>query len=233
MATAPALPPAPAAPTPPTRKRVLIVDDHALLRCGWHHLLAPEEDLEICAEAGSVAEALRAVDQALPDVVVTDISLPDRNGLELVKELKALHPEIPVLVVSMHDEKLFGERVLKAGGWGYLMKESASEELVVAIRHVLKGEAYVSPALSARLLAVMVHGNSTAFPLDSLSDRELEIFTLLGSGRSQEEIASQLRIKPRTVEAHRTNIREKLKLPNSAALLRFAIRWFAAEHGSP
>lgn len=218
-------------PLPPatdsnTRKRILVVDDHALLRCGWHQLIAPEDDLEICGEAASVEEALRKVDELRPDIVVTDITLPGRNGLELVKDLKVLYPDIPVLVVSMHDERLYGERVFRAGGFGYIMKESASEQLVAAIRQVLLGKHYVSQTLSDLFLGGMSGAAAARFPLDRLTDRELEVFDLIGHGRSQAEIAKQLGIEPRTVEAHRTNIRKKLDLPDSNALFRFAVRWF-------
>ncbi len=213
-------------PTSPERKRVLIVDDHALLRGGWHQLIDPEPDLEICGEAASASDALRLMERMRPDIVVTDISLPGRSGLELIKDLRSLHPQVPVLVVSMHDERLYGERVLKAGGRGYLMKEVASEELITAIRQVLRGRPYVSQSLSEVFLRGMVAGTSPVFPLDRLTDRELEIFGLIGNGKSQGEIAKQLGIEPRTVEAHRAHIRKKLGLPDSNALLRFAVRWF-------
>lgn len=213
-------------PSPRPRKRVLVVDDHPLLRGGWHQLLAAEDDLEICGEAGTVPEALSAVEELRPDIVVTDITLPGRSGLDLVKELKEVHPEIPVLVVSMHDEKLYGERVLKAGGWGYIMKEAASEQLVAAIRQVLMGQHYVSQSLYDHFLGGMAGGTRTRFPLDRLTDRELEVFALIGRGKGQAQIAADLGVEPRTIEAHRTNIRKKLNFADSGELFRFAVQWF-------
>lgn len=214
------------------RKRILVVDDHEILRCGWHQLISVEDDLEICGEAGTVSEALNLVEQCHPDIVVTDISLPGRNGLELVKELKLNHPEIPVLVVSMHDEKVYGERVLRAGGRGYVMKETASDQLVDAIRQVLRGKPYVSEALSSAFLEGMFIGTPAKFPIDRLTNRELEVFDLIGKGHSQLEIAQTLGVEPRTIEAHRTNIRKKLGLPDSHALFRFAVRRFESLHHS-
>lgn len=206
------------------RKRVLVVDDHELLRRGWRDLFAAEDDLEICGEAASVDEGLSQVEQLRPDVVITDLAFPGRNGLELVKDLRSLHPEIPVLVVSMYDEALFGERALKAGAFGYVMKEAASEHLVGAIRQVLLGEHYVSRALSRRYFAGMAAGAPPKFPIDRLTPKEMEVFELIGKGYAQNDIAKHLHVKPRTVEAHRTNMRKKLGLPNSKALLRYAVR---------
>lgn len=200
------------------------------MRGGWHQLLSAEDDLEICGEAGSVPDALKAIDESRPDIVVTDITLPGRSGLELVKELKEIHPEIPVLVVSMHDERLYGERVLKAGGWGYLMKEAAADQLVAAIRHILGGEHYISQSLYDHFLGGMSGAGRTKFPLDRLTDRELEVFVLIGKGKGQAQIAAELEVEPRTVEAHRTNIRKKLNFSDSGTLFRFAVQWFESNH---
>lgn len=206
--------------------RIVIVDDHFLLRAGWSYLIDPEEDLEICGAAGSVSEALELIEKTSPDLVITDISLPGRSGLELIKDTKVLHPNLPILAVSMHDESLYGERVLKAGGSGYLMKEAVSEQLIGAIRRVLDGKLYVSPNLAEQFLRVCSDGNSASgFPLARLTDREMEVFDQLGNGKGLEEIAKLLGIRARTVEAHRTNIRRKLDVPNSNAVMRFAVRW--------
>jgi DNA-binding NarL/FixJ family response regulator len=220
-------------PNTPRRKRILVVDDHEILRCGWHQLISVEDDLEICSEAGSVPEALKLVEQCHPDIVVTDITLPGCSGLELVKELKMLHPDIPVLVVSMHDERVYGERVLRAGGRGYVMKETASDQLVDAIRQVLRGKTYVSEALASVFLEGMFLGAPAKFPIDRLTNRELEVFDMIGRGHSQMEIAEALGVEPRTIEAHRTNIRKKFGLPDSNALFRFAVRRYESLNHSP
>ncbi len=209
-------------------KRVVIVDDHPVLRDGLTFLLNPEEDIEICAQAGSAKEALDAVNATHPDLVVTDLTLPDRNGIELIKDLKALHPKIYVLVVSMHDELLYAERVLRAGGRGYVMKESTSQFLVEAIRCVAQGKIYVSDAVTAHFLDSLSGGQaggSLSFPLNRLTDRELEIFERIGHGKGLDEIASALGISVRTVDAHRSQIRKKLRIADSNELLRFAVRW--------
>jgi len=211
-------------------KRLLIVDDHPVLRDGISYLLSQEDDIEICAQAGSAKEAIQAVELTKPDLVVTDLTLPDRNGIELIKDIKALAPKIPVLVVSMHDEKLYAERVLRAGGRGYIMKESASQSLVEAIHVVAEGKVYVSEAVTNHFLNNLsdAKGVGLSFPLTRLTDRELEIFEQIGLGKSIEDIADCLGISPRTVDAHRTQIRKKLRLADSTELLRYAVRWIEA-----
>jgi DNA-binding NarL/FixJ family response regulator len=209
------------------KKKILIVDDHALVREGMQRILEAEMDLEVAGTAGSTAEALAFVDSVEPDIVVSDLTLPDQSGLELIKNLKALHPKVPVLVVSMHDESIYAERVLAAGGRGYLMKDSAVENISTAIRTVLGGGVYVSPATTARFLETMT-GNSEerySLPLQRLSDREIEVFELIGNGKNSHEIAEQLRIATRTVDTHRRHIREKLRLSDSSAVLAYAIKW--------
>lgn len=209
------------------KKKILIVDDHALVREGMQRILEAETDLEVAGTAGSTSEALALVETVEPDIVVSDLTLPDQSGLELIKNLKALHPLLPVLVVSMHDESIYAERVLSAGGRGYLMKDSAVENISTAIRTVLGGGVYVSPATTARFLETMT-GNSEekySLPLQRLSDREIEIFELIGHGKNSHEIAEQLRIATRTVDTHRRNIREKLRLSDSSAVLAYAIKW--------
>jgi DNA-binding NarL/FixJ family response regulator len=223
-AVAPALPRAPR--LTPHKRRILIVDDHEILRCGWHYLISVEDDLEICGEAGTVQDALDLLEPSKPDIVVTDLLLPDRNGLELVRELHTTHPEIPVLVVSMYDERIYCERVLRAGACGYVMKEAASDQLVNAIRRVLSGRHYVSEALLETLMGESVRQTHPTLPLNRLTNREMEVFELIGQGLSQDDISKHLGIKPRTVEAHRTNIRKKLGLRNSKELLTFAVRYY-------
>lgn len=208
-------------------KRILIVDDHPIVREGMARLLDSESDIEICGSVGTAREALDMVVQDQPDLVLSDMTLPDRSGLELIKDLKALHPEIPVLVISMHDEKLYAERVLRAGGRGYIMKESASDHLLEAIRCVLRGEIYLSGQASQRLVATISghKENQSKTAVQRLTDREFEVFQLIGLGKGTKEIGKQLCISPRTVDAHRAHIKEKLGIENGNGLLRFAVRW--------
>ncbi len=208
-------------------KRILIVDDHPIVREGMARLLESEPDIEICGGVGTVREALEMVAKEEPDLVLSDMTLTDRSGLELIKDLKALHPDVPVLVISMHDEKLYAERVLRAGGRGYVMKETASDHLLVAIQRVLQGEIYLSGQASQRL-AESFSGHkktSSETPIKRLTDREFEVFQLIGLGKGTSEVGEQLCISPRTVDAHRAHIKEKLGLKNGNELLRFAVRW--------
>lgn len=209
-------------------KRILIVDDHPIVREGMARLLESESDIEICGSVGTVREALELVANEEPDLVLSDMTLTDRNGLELIKDLKALHPDVPVLVISMHDEKLYAERVLRAGGRGYVMKETASDHLLIAIQRVLQGEIYLSGEASQRLVesfSGQKKSSSSETPVKRLTDREFEVFQLIGLGKATREVGEQLCISPRTVDAHRANIKEKLGLKNGNELLRFAVRW--------
>ena len=209
--------------------RILLVDDHALLREGLANLIASERDLEVCGMAGSVQEALALVESEAPDLIVSDLTLPGRNGLELIKDLCATHPEIPVIVLSMHDELVYAERVLRAGGMGYVMKDTPPERLLEAIRVVMSGGVFASQNLTNQFLKALSSGKGQAkpsFPLERLTDRELEVFELIGQAKSNQDIARRLGISPRTLDAHRAHIREKLNLEDSNELTRHAIRWF-------
>ena len=208
-------------------KRILIVDDHPIVREGMMQLLRSESDIEICGSVGTAREALELVPKAKPDLVLSDMTMTDRSGLELIKDLKVLHPEIPVLVISMHDEKLYAERVLRAGGRGYVMKEVASDHLLKAIRCVLSGDIYLSKKESQRLIGTISNHkkNQSEIPIQRLTDREFEVLQLLGLGKGTREVAEQLCISPRTVDAHRAHIKEKLEIKNGNELLRFAVRW--------
>jgi DNA-binding NarL/FixJ family response regulator len=215
----------------PKKKRILMVDDHPMMRQGLAQLIEHEPDLATCGEADSAAEALRLANEQHPDLVLLDISLPDKNGLELIKDLQALHPEMPVLAVSMHEESLYAERVLRAGGRGYIMKQEGGKKLLAAIHRVLSGQIYVSDAMSAKILEIFsgrrpTEGNS---PLEKLTDREFEIFHLIGQGLANRQIAADLHLSVKTVEVHRANIKEKLKLKTGAELVRYAIRHADAE----
>jgi DNA-binding NarL/FixJ family response regulator len=206
---------------------VLIVDDHPMMREGLAQLIEHEPDLGVAGQADDAAQALNAVAANVPDLVLVDISLPDRSGLELIKDLHTLHPALPILVVSMHDETLYAERVLRAGGRGYIMKQEGGKKLMQAIRQVLGGQIYVSEKISARILETFSgqRGEGPHSPLERLSDREFEVFQLIGQGQGTSQIAQQLRLSGKTVEAHRANIKKKLELSRGADLVRFAIRW--------
>jgi DNA-binding NarL/FixJ family response regulator len=210
-----------------TRKRILIVDDHPMMRQGLVQLVNHERDLVACGEADNVAQALTAVEKLGPDMVLADISLPGRSGLDLIKDLQAQRPDLPVLVLSMHDESLYAERVLRAGGRGYIMKQEGGRKLMLAIRQVLNGGIYVSEKMSAKILEIFSGRKAEAAdsPMELLSDRELEVFTKVGQGLATRQIAQALGLSVKTVEVHRANIKRKLKLKTSAEVVRYAIRW--------
>jgi DNA-binding NarL/FixJ family response regulator len=217
-------------PKPPkskSKKQLLIVDDHPMIRKGLRQLVEDQQDLAVCGEAATAAEAMSLIETCKPDLVLADITLPDKSGLELIKDLQALHPGLPVLVISMHDESLYAERVLRAGGRGYIMKEAGGEKMLEAIRRVRSGQFYVSEEMSAKIFEGLSGRRSQAggSPMEKLSDREFEIFQLIGQGRSTQEIASQLHLSAKTVEVHRLHIKEKLELKTSSELIRYAVRW--------
>lgn len=209
------------------RHAVLIVDDHPLFREGLVHLIGNERDLSVCGEAGTAAEAAALTEKLRPALVLLDISLPDRNGLELIKDLHALHPELPILVISMHDESLYAERVLRAGARGYIMKQEGGGKILGAIRQVLAGRLYVSDKMSALLLERLAgpRAKGSRSPIEQLSDREFEVFSLLGQGLATREIARRLGLSVKTVEVHRGNIKRKLGLRTATELVRHAVRW--------
>lgn len=212
-------------------KKILLVDDHPLLREGFGRLIDGEPGLEVCGMAGSVQDALAMIETSRPDLIVTDLTLPGRNGLELIKDLGAIHPEIPVIVLSMHDELVFAERVLRAGGRGYVMKDTPPDCLLEAIRTVLGGGVFASAAVTSQVLKAIsiVQGPAKPnFALERLTDREMEVFELIGQAKSNQEIAARLAISPRTLDAHRAHIRTKLGLADGGELTRQAIRWVEA-----
>lgn len=214
-----------------SKQRILIVDDHPMMREGLAQLIDHEPDLIVASQADTAAQALTVMTVALPDLLLLDISLPDRNGLEVIKDVHTLHPSLPVLVVSMHDESLYAERVLRAGGRGYIMKQEGGKKLMQAIRQVLSGRIYVSEKMSAKILETFSghHGNSQS-PVEKLSDREFEVFQLLGQGQGTRQISHHLHISVKTVEVHRANVRKKLELASGAELVRYAIRWTEAQN---
>lgn len=217
-------------------KRVILVDDHPILREGLSRLISAEAGLDVCGVAGSVQEALALVESEKPDLVITDLTLPGRNGLELIKDLGSLHPTLPVLVLSMHDEMAYAERVLRAGGRGFVMKDTSPSELLDAIATVLGDGVFVSKNVNNHLLQAISNGKrqpQASFPMERLTDREMEIFELIGQVKGNHEIASLLGISPRTVDAHRSHIREKLGIADSSELTRQAIRWIEVGMISP
>ncbi len=207
--------------------RILIVDDHPLVRAGLASLVNGEPDLEVCGETGDMARALELVRSQTPDMVVVDLSLANGNGLELVKRVKAQNDTIKMLVCSMHDEALFAYRALNAGAMGYIGKEEATAHVIEAIRHVLKGKIWLSAKMTERALQGLTQGRAgdNATTIDSLSDRELEVFGLIGRGMGPSEIAEQLHLSVKTIETHRENIKKKLNLQSGGELTRLAVHW--------
>jgi DNA-binding NarL/FixJ family response regulator len=226
---------APTATSALPRRRVLVVDDHPFMRAGIAQLINQQVDLEVCGEAGNTADAVRAVTTLRPDLVLSDLTMADRGGLEFIKDLQAAGSAPPVLVVSMHDEAIYAERVLRAGARGYIMKEAGGESLLHAIRQVLRGEIYVSPKLAAGLLENLSgrRPRGSDSPIKQLTDREFEIFQLIGQGKSTQDIAAQLHLSPKTVDVHRGNIKTKLALKDATALVRHAVRWVETQGREP
>ena len=210
-----------------TARRILLVDDHPIMRHGLAQLIRAEAGLEVCGEAGCAKEAMQVVEMLKPDLVIVDLTLPDKNGLELLKDIHAQHPHLTCIVLSMHDETLYAERALRAGARGYVMKEAAAEHLVGAIRRVLGGGLYVSDAVASRMLQGVVgtRAKMDGPLIERLTDRELEILEMIGNGVATKNIADRLAISTRTVEAHRAHIKEKLGISDGPALVRYAVQW--------
>jgi len=217
------------------KRQILIVDDHPMMREGLAQLINREKDLEVAGEAETAAMAVEKSAQLKPDLVIVDITLPGRSGLELIRDIHVVQPAALVLVVSMHEESLYAERVLRAGGRGYVMKQAGGKKLMEAIRTVLAGQIYVSPNTSARILETFsrAHPETAATGVESLSDREFEIFRLIGQGESTRDVAKKLNLSVKTVEVHRLNIKNKLKLATANELIHFAVRWMQSNPGSP
>jgi len=222
-------PPSPAAAAPPVAKRkVFLVDDHPIVRERLGELIAQEPDLEVCGEAEDAITAIKAIEAAHPDVAVVDITLKDTYGIELIKNLKERCPDVPVLVLSMHDESLYGERAIRAGAKGYLNKQEATKKVIPALRAILAGQMFVSEKMTATILQRMSGGQKVeggGQPTDVLTDRELEVFQLLGQGLGVKQIADNLFVSVKTVEAHREHIKQKMGFKSSSELLRFAFEY--------
>jgi DNA-binding NarL/FixJ family response regulator len=214
-----------------TKTRVLLVDDHPIVRQGLAQLINHEADLEVCAEAEDARKALDAIVEHKPDFVIVDISLRGIDGIDLIKTIRARDRRLPLLVVSMHDEFLYAERALRAGANGYIMKGQGTDEMIGAIRRVLKGRIYLSDAMGSRLLQGVVNSSAAAHasPLERLSDRELEIYSLIGEGMGSREIAAKLFLSVKTIESYCANIKDKLNLRSSREVLQHATQWVERE----
>lgn len=225
--------PAPTTGQEPVRHRIFLVDDHPITRAGVSVLINQEDNLTVCGEADNAPVALDLIRKLKPDLVVMDITLKTSSGIELMKNVKALMPELPVLMMSMHDENLYAERALRAGAKGYIMKQEASDKILTAIRCVLSGEPYLSDKMKARLLQSLVHKkkpSEAGFSIDSLSDREMEVFQLIGNGFTTRQIATRLNLSVKTIDSYREHLKLKLQLENGAELVRHAIQWVRSEN---
>jgi len=218
----------PKKPSNAASKRIFLVEDHAILREGLSLFIGQEPGMEVCGEAGSAAAALSAIQDLRPDVVVTDISMPGMNGVEFIKNLKALHPEIAVVVLSMHDESIYAERALRAGALGYVMKKESTKEVIIALRKAFLGERHVSKKVAGSLTRKML-GTQGSVPapssVEDLSDRELEVYEHIGRGGDTKAIAGELGVSPKTIDTHRMHIKEKLRISSMTELVQHAAVW--------
>jgi DNA-binding NarL/FixJ family response regulator len=216
------------------KSKVFVVDDHPIVRQGLALLINRESDLTVCGEAEDAHTAVQAVATAKPDILVVDISLNGPDGLDLLKDIRTRYSELPVLVLSMHDESVYAERALRAGAQGYIMKQEATEKVLVALRRILSGEIYVSERIANRMLQRYIGGSGAGRPssIADLTDRELEVFRLIGEGHSTRRIAEELHISVKTVESYQAHIKEKLSLRSARELVQHAIQWSSSEKGS-
>jgi DNA-binding NarL/FixJ family response regulator len=211
----------------PLKTKIFLVDDHPLVREWLTNLLHQQTDFQVCGETGHAAEALQLIAALRPDIAILDLSLSSGSGLELIKDIKTGHPGVAVLVLSMHDEMLYAERALRAGAGGYIMKNEATQKVIQAVRAVLQGEIYIGPKVTSLMAKKQItgKGDGAALPLERLSDRELEVFQLLGRGFSTRQISEHLHIGFKTIQSYSARIKEKLNLANINELMREAIRW--------
>lgn len=215
----------------------MLVDDHPIVRQGMAVLINQEVDIKVSTEASNAAEALAIIQESRPDAVIIDVSLQGTSGLDLTKSIRETWPELPILVLSMHDEALYAERALRAGARGYVMKQEAADTVIHAIRTVLNGDIYLSRSLSAKVLRDLVDGvhpsDNDLYGIERLSDRELEVFELIGRGYATRRIAETLNLSVKTIETHRAHIKQKLKLKNATELVHRAYHWIETSAGSP
>ncbi len=215
----------------PETHRILIVDDHPIVRQGLAQLIDQEQDLSVCGQAENAHEALSVIENQSPDLAIVDITLRETSGMELIKDLRVRYPDLVVLTLSMHDEAIYAERALRAGAKGYIMKQEATERVTTAIRRVLAGEVYISDDMAAKMVSRMVGRSSDkgASPAERLSDRELEVFRLIGAGYGTREMAEKLTLSIKTIETYRAHIKDKLGFQDANELLRSAIQWVNSE----
>lgn len=210
------------------KKKVLVIDDHPIVREGLTYLIDEEEDIVVCGSAENIPEAIKAIKNLKPDVVTVDISLEDASGLELIKEISGQYPDMPILALSIHPECFYAERAIRAGAKGYITKQEATQKVVMAIREVLAGRMYLSQEMNNKLLSGLVGDSKSDFgtsPIDRLTDRELEVFSLLGQGKGTREVAERLCVSVKTIETYRLRIKEKLHIDTSSELLQHAFQW--------
>jgi DNA-binding NarL/FixJ family response regulator len=218
----------------PAKKRIMVVDDHPIVRQGLALLVNREPDLVVCGEAEEAMGAMHVLASSRPDVLIVDISLSGPDGIDLLKNIRATHPTLPVLILSMHDESVYAERALRAGANGYIMKQEATENVLVAVRRILNGEIYVSARIANQMLRHYITGSGTLrdSSIADLSDRELEVFRLIGEGHGTRQIAEKLHLSVKTVESYQAHIKEKLSLRSSRELMQRAIQWNMNEKSS-
>ena len=216
------------------RRTLLLVEDQAILRLGLVQIISKEPDLAICGEASHPAEAMAFLDRTIPDLILTDLDLRGRGGIQFVEDLRARFPQLPILILSMSEEGLHAERALKAGAQGYLMKDVGGKELLVAIRKVLDGGIYLSPRMTEKVLTNLGRGShrGATTPVNGLTEREFQVFQMIGLGKTAREIAAELGLSSKTVDVHRGHIRWKLKLSDSTALIHHATQWMEAQRHS-
>jgi DNA-binding NarL/FixJ family response regulator len=219
------------APATKRKQRVFVVDDHPIVRQGLALLINQEPDLTVCGEAEEAESILASIVQLEPDIIVLDISLPGSDGIDALKAIRSNHADLPVLILSMHDESIYAERALRAGANGYIMKQEATDTVLVALRRILAGEVYISDRATSKMLQRIVARPATRqrTSVASLSDRELEVFRLIGSGLGTREIAEKLQLSAKTVESYQAHIKKKLSLPTARALVQRAIEWKISE----
>ena len=216
--------------TDKVKTKIVVVDDHPIVRQGVAELLNREEDLTVCGQASDAHQAMQTIKEVKPDIAIVDISLKETSGMELIKDIKVQYPSLAVLALSMHDESVYAERVLRAGAEGYIMKAEATENIVNAIRKIMNGQIYLSDKMAPKMVRKLVGAapNLGASAVECLSDRELEVFRLIGQGQATRQIAEKLCLSIKTIETYRAHIKQKLNLSNGAELLQYAIQWVNA-----
>lgn len=215
-------------------RRVLVVDDHPLLRQGLALLINQQQDMRVCGEAEDAHAVMQSIAQMRPDIIILDISLKGPDGLELLKCIRGVYPELPVLILSMHDEAIYAERALRARANGYIMKQEATEKVLVALRRILNGDVYLSENMSKKMLQQYIGGAPSMLEsrIAALSDRELEVFSRIGEGRATREIAEELHLSIKTVETYQAHIKDKLSLRSGRELIQHAVQWKMNERAS-